>query len=109
MCIPIGLNVPVLTVDGSELGTASDILCPYPHADELVAGAGYADPLATMSEKADLWLRVERAGADDLFVPFREILEVRPEGVRLGVSSYEVPSRDWSRVPAGLAVDAVPA
>jgi hypothetical protein len=98
MCIPIELDVPVLTIDHQEVGTAREIICPCP-ADDATGADGPAEafPFAT----GDLWLRVERMGQDDLFVPFGEILETRPDGVTLRTNFDDTGRRHWEMPPPG--------
>ena len=101
MCIPIALDVPVLTRDEVELGTAREILCTSPHED---SGSLVAEPtpIRGTAGSGDLWLRVDRAGYSDLFVPFGEIVETRSEGVSLAVTAAEAAARGWDRVPPDL-------
>ena len=103
MCIPIELDVPVVTLDHREIGIAREILCPCPGD-----GSASASSLSTSANVAygptDLWLRVTRAALRDLYVPFGEIAETRPDGVRLRIRQTDLARRDWERPPAGLAV-----
>lgn len=105
MCIPIELDVPVVTLDQREIGIAREILCPCP--GDLNASA----PTATTAVEAthrptDLWLRVTRSARRDLYIPFGELAETRPDGVRLRIRESDLALRDWERPPAGLAVPA---
>ena len=101
MCIPIALNVLVLTRDEVELGTAREILCTSPHEDP---GSLMAEPIPIRGTagSGDLWLRVERAGQSDLFVPFEDIIETQPEAISLAVTAAEAAARGWDRVPPDL-------
>jgi hypothetical protein len=105
MCIPIELDVPVVTLDQREVGIAREILCPCP--GDL---GGTASTLPTHADAAhgptDLWLRVTRSALRDLYVPFGEIAETRPDGVRLRIQESDLARRDWERPPAFLAVPA---
>jgi hypothetical protein len=105
MCIPIELDVPVLTADQREVGTAREITCPCPgdHADD-----GMMDAHGASSQSdADLWLRVERPGQADLYIPFVEIAETRADGVRLRAYADDLDAQHWERLPAGFPEPAV--
>jgi hypothetical protein len=105
MCIPIELDVPVLTADGREVGTAREISCPCPgdHADDgVVAGHGGM----SSSSGGELWLLVQRPGRSDLYIPFVEIAETRPDGVCLRSSWDDLDSHGWDRIPPGFPVPA---
>jgi len=104
MCIPIELDVPVVTADQREVGTAREITCPCPgdHVDD-----GVIDALDASSQSGtDLWLRVERPGAADLYIPFVEIAETRPDGVRLRAYWDDLEGHHWERLPSGFPVPA---
>ena len=103
MCIPIALDVPVVTVDRVELGTAREILCTSAHKEDSVLATGPSS-IDELAHVADLWLRVEGAAESNLFIPFADILETRPDGVRVAVLADEVAERGWDRVPPGLAL-----
>ena len=105
MCIPIELDVAVLTLDWQEIGTAREILCPCPGDAESSASVL---PGSTESSRgpSDLWLRVTRVSRADLFIPFGEIAETRHDGVRLRVAESEIERRNWEVSPAGLPVPA---
>jgi hypothetical protein len=103
MCIPIELDVPVVTLDQHEIGIAREILCPCP--GDLNAGA--AAPPSSLDAAygpTDLWLRVTRSARPDLYIPFGEIAETRADGVRLRVPESALQRREWERPPAGLPV-----
>lgn len=103
MCIPIELDVPVVTVDWQEIGIAREILCPCP--GELAgapADAGAHD--AGSHGESDLWLRVTRAARSDLYVPFGEIAETRADGVRLRITEDDLAAHAWERPPGGVPV-----
>ena len=68
MCIPIELDVPVVTFDWHEIGIAREILCPCPGH----VGAPSSAPSSAHSD-TDLWLRVTRSARRDLYIPFGEI------------------------------------
>jgi hypothetical protein len=105
MCIPIELDVPVMTADQREVGTAREITCPCPgdHADDgMMDGHG-----ASSQSEADLWLRVERPGQADLYIPFVEIAETRADGVRLRAYWDDLEAHHWERLPAGFPEPAV--
>jgi hypothetical protein len=105
MCIPIELDVPVVTADGRQVGIAREILCPCP--GEVATGASTASgPLGSTYSPSDLWLRVTRPALSDLFVPFGEIAETRPDGVQLRAAEANLGAYGWERPPAGLAVPA---
>jgi hypothetical protein len=101
MCIPIELDVPVVTLDRREIGIAREILCPCP--GDLSYSSSPAD---TAYSDADLWLRVTRSARRDLYIPFGEIAETRPNGVRLRISEAELARHNWERPPVGLPVPA---
>ena len=90
MCIPIELDVPVMTLDSQQVGIAREILCPCPGE---VATSSSADPeaVATTYSSTDLWLRVTRPLAPDLYIPFGEIAETRTNGVLLRVIDAGAP------------------
>ena len=103
MCIPIELDVPVVTVDQREIGVAREILCPCP--GDLNANASILPNSADAAHQpTDLWLRVTRSARRDLYIPFGEIAETRLDGVRLRVPEADLARRDWERPPAGLPV-----
>lgn len=105
MCIPIELDVPVVTLDQREIGIAREILCPCP--GELHANASaLPSTLDATHSPSDLWLRVIRSARPDLYVPFGEIAETRPNGVQLRIPEADLARRDWERPPAGLPVPA---
>ncbi len=106
MCIPVALDVPVLTDDDVELGTAREIICPHVGRETASAAVGGPLPIQERAPDADLWLRVERIADADLFIPFSAIAEVCLEGVRLSVSAAESEYRDWDRPPAGVKMPA---
>jgi hypothetical protein len=102
MCIPIELDVPVLTIDLHEIGTAREILCACPGDDgSATPTAGAVGGVLTGN---DLWLRVERTDGPDLFVPFGEIVETRPDGVSLRTRSDDLRLQLWERHPNGIAL-----
>jgi hypothetical protein len=105
MCIPIELDVPVMTLDSRQVGIAREILCPCPGE---VAASSSADPeaVATTYSATDLWLRVTRPLASDLYIPFGEISETRADGVLLRVIDAEVRDASWERPPAELPIPA---
>lgn len=102
MCIPINLNVPVVTDDQREIGIARDILCACP--GDHTAHGGAALSAFDVNLDGDLWLHVTRVALPDLFIPFGEIVETRSDGVRLHVSADELGQRGWDRPPASLPV-----
>jgi len=104
MCIPIELDVPVVTDDGQQIGIAREILCPCP--GEVTTSSRMSGSLGSAYSPADLWLRVTRPVLSDLFVPFGEIAETRPDGVRLRIAESDVRTFGWERPPVGLAVPA---
>jgi hypothetical protein len=105
MCIPIELDVPVVTLDQHEIGIAREILCPCP--GDLARGASKApDTLDAPHGSDELWLHVTRSARPDLYIPFGEIAETRSDGVRLRVAEAELARHDWARPPAGLPVPA---
>jgi len=100
MCIPIELDVPVVTVDRQEIGIAREILCPCPgDLGSTGVAAGHGDGLHGAS---DLWLRVTRAARSDLYIPFGEIAETRADGVRLRIGEEALAQQSWTRPPAGV-------
>lgn len=105
MCIPIELDVPVVTLDQHEIGIAREILCPCP--GEISASVStLPSSLDADYRPTDLWLRVTRSARRDLYVPFAEIAETRPDGVRLRIRESDIARRDWERPPAGVPVPA---
>jgi hypothetical protein len=105
MCIPIELDVPVVTRDDREIGIAREILCPCP--GEVLAGpSNLSGPADVAHTQTDLWLRVTRPALSELFIPFGEIAETRADGVRLRVSHAELERHNWRRPPAGLPIPA---
>jgi hypothetical protein len=105
MCIPIELDVPVVTFDNHEIGIAREILCPCP--GDIVAGSStLPGALDAAFAPTDLWLRVTRPALSELFIPFGEIAATRPDGVRLRVTEAELTRRDWKRPPANLPIPA---
>jgi len=105
MCIPIELDVPVVTLDQHEIGIAREILCPCP-GDVIASASTVPSSLDAAHSPTDLWLRVTRSARRDLYVPFGEIAETRSDGVRLRVPEADLARRDWERPPAGLPVPA---
>ena len=105
MCIPIELDVPVVTLDQHEIGIAREILCPCP-GDVNLSPSTVPDTLDATHPPTDLWLRVTRAARRDLYIPFGEIAETRADGVRLRIREADLTRRDWERPPAGLPVPA---
>ena len=105
MCIPIELDVPVVTLDHREIGIAREILCPCP-GDLSASAACLPNTADAAHSPTDLWLRVTRSALRDLYVPFGEIAETRPDGVRLRLRESELARRDWERPPALLPVPA---
>lgn len=105
MCIPINLDVPVVTHDQHEIGIARDILCACPgeHGNH---GSGMVNAFDAVGGGGDLWLRVSRAALPDLFIPFSEILETRSDGVLLRVDRPDLVLRGWERPPAALPIPA---
>jgi hypothetical protein len=103
MCIPIELDVPVVTLDNEPIGIAREILCPCPGE---VSGnpSGPPEALAESYSPTDLWLRVTRPLGPDLYIPFAEIAETRADGVVLRVIRAEVVAASWEHPPAGLPV-----
>jgi hypothetical protein len=49
---------------------------------------------------------VTRPFGSDLYIPFGEIAETRPDGVLLRVVQAEIADSSWERPPAGLPVPA---
>lgn len=99
MCIPIELDVPVVTQDRQEIGIAREILCPCPGdlgRVDAPDGAG-----AGLHGASDLWLRVTRPARSDLYIPFGEIAETRVDGVRLRIAEDALERQSWTRPPAG--------
>ena len=103
MCIPIELDVPVVTLDQQEVGTAREIACPCPGDSN--AGVDVSQ-IAAVPTGGDLWLRVERPGRPDLYIPFVEIAETWVDCVRLRVTSEALSQREWERLPPGFPVPA---
>jgi hypothetical protein len=104
MCIPINLNVPVVTDDQHEIGIARDIMCACP-GDHAAHGSTTLSMFDTSAD-GSLWLRVTRPALPDLFIPFGEIAETRSDGVRLHVSAEDLALRGWERPPVSLPVPA---
>jgi hypothetical protein len=100
MCIPIELDVPVVTRDQREIGVAREILCPCPGDLGVNDAAGLDSPRSP----TDLWLRVTRSARPDLYVPFGEIAETRADGVCLRVPESALQRSNWERPPAGVPV-----
>jgi hypothetical protein len=105
MCIPIELDVPVVTLDQHEIGIAREIICSCP-GDLASDGSLLPGALSTVSGPGDLWLRVTRSARPDLFVPFGEIAETRSDGVRLRIEESGLARRGWERPPATLPIPA---
>jgi hypothetical protein len=105
MCIPIELDVPVVTLDHREIGIAREILCPCP-GDLSASPSALPSAADTTYRPTDLWLRVTRSARRDLYVPFGEIAETRADGVRLRIRESDLAPRNWERPPAGLPVPA---
>ena len=105
MCIPIELDVPVVTLDHREIGIAREIICPCP-GDVGAAASTLGTTVDAAHKPTELWLRVTRAALRDLYVPFGEIAETRPDGVRLRIRESDLARCDWERPPAGLPVPA---
>jgi hypothetical protein len=102
MCIPIELDVPVVTLDQQEIGIAREILCPCPGD---LGGAVDSDAHGAASHGAnDLWLRVTRAARSDLYIPFSEIAETRADGVCLRITEAALAEHVWTRPAAGMPV-----
>ena len=104
MCIPIELDVPVVTLDQHEVGVAREILCPCP--GDVVSSASAVSGESDSYGPSDLWLRVTRAARSDLYVPFGEIAETRPDGVRLRLAEADLARKNWQRLPTGLPIPA---
>ena len=102
MCIPIDLDVPVLSADGVELGTAREILCATVHDEQ---SDGEPTPIRRSIPSDDLWLRASRPIGSDLYVPFGEIAETRADGVRLRATAEAAQRRGWETAPPDLPVD----
>ena len=105
MCIPINLDVPVVTHDQREIGIARDILCACP-GDHASHGSGMVAAFDAVGGGGDLWLRVSRAALPDLFIPFGEIAETRSDGVLLHVDAAELALCGWERSPMPLPIPA---
>jgi len=105
MCIPINLDVPVVTHDQHELGIARDIICACP-GDYASHVASARNAFDAGSGENDLWRRVTRSAQPDLFIPFGEIAETRTDGVRLLSTLAALSLRAWERPPATLAIPA---
>lgn len=103
MCIPIELDIPVVTLDQREIGIAREILCPCP-GDVNLSPSSAPRALQVAHPATDLWLRVTRAARRDLYIPFGEIAETRADGVRLRIVEADLTRRDWERPPAGVPV-----
>lgn len=106
MCIPIELDVPVVTLDGEQIGIAREILCPCPGEVPSSSSTLASDSLAATYSPTDLWLRVTRPLQSDLYVPFGEIAETRADGVLLRLPGAMLSISAWERPPAGLPVPA---
>jgi hypothetical protein len=106
MCIPIELDVPVVTLDGEQIGIAREILCPCPGEVHTNSSAVASGDLAATYSPTDLWLRVTRAFGADLYVPFGEIAETRADGVLLRLPGAMLSLGAWEHLPAGLPVPA---
>ena len=99
MCIPIELDVPVVTLDRHEIGIAREIMCTCP--DDLASDTTFASiALAAQPGQDDLWLRVTRSALPDLYIPFSDIAETRSDVVWLRITAGEIAPRHWERVPA---------
>ena len=105
MCIPIELDVPVVTLDGREIGIAREILCPCP-GEVSASSSSVSHSLGATSSPTDLWLRVTRPIAADLFIPFGEIAETRADGVCLRRLNDDVLVSAWEQPPVGVPVPA---
>ena len=105
MCIPIELDVPVVTLDHREIGIAREILCPCP-GDLSASASTPPTSVDTAHGHTDLWLRVTRSARRDLYIPFGELAETRPDGVRLRIRESDLARCNWERPPAGLPVPA---
>lgn len=103
MCIPINLDVPVVTHDQHEIGIARDILCACPGDHD---GGSSIAAFDAVGGNDDLWLRVSRAALPDLYIPFGEIVETRPTGVLLHTDEADVRLRGWERSPMALPISA---
>ncbi len=99
MCIPIDLDVPVLSADGVELGTAREILCASSHEAEPDVEP---TPIRRTNPSDDLWLRATRPFGPDLYIPFAEIAETRADGVRLRATADAAERRGWDAAPPDL-------
>ena len=53
MCIPIELDVPVVTLDGQQIGIAREILCPFTGVKLLALPALYPDSAVIHVHEAD--------------------------------------------------------
>jgi hypothetical protein len=106
MCIPIELDVPVVTLDGEQIGIAREILCPCPGDVPTSSSIVASDSLAATYSPTDLWLRVTRPLHADLYVPFSEIAETRANGVLLRLPGAMLNLGAWESPPAGLPVPA---
>jgi hypothetical protein len=106
MCIPIELDVPVVTLDGEQIGIAREILCPCPGEISTSSSTVASDGLAATYSPTDLWLRVTRSLGSDLYVPFGEIAETRADGVLLRLPGAMLSLGSWEHPPAGLPVPA---
>jgi hypothetical protein len=103
MCIPIELDVPVVTLDGQQIGIAREILCPCP-GEISASSSNMSTSLAAEYSPSDLWLRVTRPFSSDLYVPFGEIAETRADGVQLRLLEDDLAVGTWEQPPAGLPV-----
>jgi hypothetical protein len=104
MCIPIELDVPVVTLDNQLIGIAREILCPCP--GDVAAAPALPGAIESTYSPTDLWLRVTRAALRDLYIPFGEIAETRADGVRLRMAADDLAHRNLERSPVGLPVPA---
>ena len=103
MCIPIDLDVPVLSSDGVELGTAREILCSCAHGDEQASPE--PTPIRRPSPPDDLWLHASRPLGLDLYIPFSVIVETRSDGVRVRATAERAEHGGWTAVPDGLSTE----
>ena len=101
MCIPIELDVPVVSLDGHEIGIAREILCPCP-GEIPTSSAFVSQSLAATYGPSDLWLRVTRPYVSDLFIPFGEIAETRADGVCLRLPEDRIAVSAWEGPPTGV-------
>ncbi|MGE3267295.1 MAG: hypothetical protein AB7P40_01015 [Chloroflexota bacterium] len=103
MCIPINLDVPVVTHDQHEIGIARDIICPGA-GDPGTHTSAVPGACNAAGGQDDLWLRVSRSALPDLFIPFAEIAETRADGVQLQARQSELTLHQWEGRPSALAV-----